>query len=105
MSCREMKINVNPDGLNFTDGYSALCTAVILRAIEDWRGLIEWKAWKDTYGYEYGRNVQFEELRNFFRSEWCAAIIPPEAHITPEEILRKLEQELQEAIEKDRAGR
>lgn len=76
-----------------------LAVEIVLFAIKDWRELIRQKAWKFRYVQKSDRN--FNELRKFFKSEWCAFLMQ-DYELTPETTLATLENELREAMEKDR---
>lgn len=78
-----------------------LAHEIILKAVDDWRRLIIVRAWEDKYCL---KNNNFTELRQFFRSEWCALLMTGDS-LTPADILRQLEKELAEAKEKDFARR
>lgn len=78
-----------------------LAHEIILKAVDDWRRLIIVRAWEDKYCL---KNNNFIELRQFFRSEWCALLMTGDS-LTPADILRQLEKELAEAKEKDFARR
>jgi hypothetical protein len=78
-----------------------LAHEIILKAVDDWRRLVIVRAWEDKYCL---KNNNFIELRQFFRSEWCALLMTGDS-LTPADILRQLEKELAEAKEKDFARR
>lgn len=78
-----------------------LAHEIILKAVDDWRRLIIVRAWEDKYCL---KSNNFIELRQFFRSEWCALLMTGDS-LTPADILRQLEKELAEAKEKDFARR
>jgi hypothetical protein len=73
-----------------------LVSEIIIRAITDWRELIKKQAWENKYLYRC--TSTFDELRGFFRSEWCAFLMQ-DFDIEPERILELLEKELQEALQ------
>lgn len=84
---------------------------IVNRAVLDWRLLIRAKAWKIAYlipmqgGYEKIPNARcnFTELRQFFKSDWCAACLQlNNSSVSAPIILEKMEAELAEAIEKDK---
>lgn len=74
-----------------------LAAEIVAFAIKDWRDLIQRKAWKK----EPKHNKNFAELRAFFQSDWCSLLMNG-MRITPEGILQILENELQEAMQKDK---
>ena len=78
-----------------------LAHEIILKAVDDWRRLVIVRAWDDKYCL---KNNNFIELRQFFRSEWCALLMTGDS-LTPADILRQLEKALAEAKEKDFARR
>ena len=78
-----------------------LAHEIILKAVDDWRRLVIVRAWEDKYCL---KNNNFIELRQFFRSEWCALLMTGDS-LTPADILRQLEKALAEAKEKDFARR
>lgn len=80
------------------EGYKKLAVGIVVKAIEDWRVLIAARAWAD--GYELP-NKNFEELREFFKSEYCELLLCWST-IKGVDILRLLEKELEEAIREDR---
>ena len=83
---------------------------IVNRAVLDWRLLISAKAWKckeliPAQGWNEkipSKNCNFAELRRFFKGKWCDTIlVSTGASITAEKILKILERELEEAMEKD----
>lgn len=89
------------------DAHRLLASAVLERAVEDWRILIQKKAWE----YEPSKNrsdpipnkyCNFDELRAFFKSAWCEALCEMVSeNVCKETILNLLEAELKEAQEKE----
>lgn len=84
-----------------------LALEIVHRAVLDWRLLIQAKAWKyeklpavANDGRVPHKYCNFKELRRFFKSDWCELILEG-AEVTKETILKKLEAELAEAMEKD----
>lgn len=73
-----------------------LKVAIVIKAIEDWRKLIE----LGTDRLNSAPVVTFTELRNFFQSDFCHSLMVTMKY-TPEQILVKLERELA-AAERDR---
>lgn len=87
---------------------SALLAAdIVSRAVEDWRLLIKKKAWNYTPSRKAtdsipNKHCNFKELRIFFKSDWCDALCSLiSENICKETILKILEQELKEAMEKE----
>lgn len=83
---------------------------IVSRAVMDWRLLIKAKAWKCKKLYPAQGGIEkipsyrcnFEELRRFFRGDWCETIlVGAGASTTKEKILDVLERELGEAMLKD----
>lgn len=78
------------DSRRISDPWDELAKAIIHQAVLDWRYLI-------STGKDYERisffPVSFDELRRFFKSEYCQLMIK----IDPESILRQLEKELDES--------
>lgn len=84
---------------------------IVNRAVLDWRLLIRAKAWKSTGDFhKRKKNVwlipnyycNFTELRQFFKSEWCAVCLQMNNSSTNAPlILEKLEAELASAMKKD----
>ena len=77
------------------DPVGLLAAEIIIHAITDWRELVNRKAWLDKFPHL----VNFDELRAFFRGEWCAFLML-NWDIEPAAILAQLEAELQQAMEK-----
>ena len=82
---------------------------IVNRAVLDWRLLIRAKAWKRekflsarspwTMPNKY---CNFEELRQFFKSEWCALCLQMNnSSANAPKILELLEEELAAAMKKD----
>lgn len=80
------------------EGYKKLAVGIVIKAVEDWRVLIAARAWADGYDLP---NKNFEELRDFFKSEYCELLLC-HSDIKPVDILKLLEKELSEAIAEDR---
>ena len=86
-----------------------LALEIVYYAALDWRRLVKAKAWKKDYKknvYHYWQipsvRCNFDELRKFFRSEWCDFLLTAnQVSTTGERILALLESELEEAMEKD----
>ncbi len=76
-----------------SDPWDELAKFIVLQAVEDWRELIRLGVEKTSID---GEKIGFGELRTFFRSEYCMALVD----IDPIHILRGLERELEEAINK-----
>lgn len=81
---------------------------IVTRAVYDWRLLILAKAWKgmsyrrEVDGRLPSRNCNFDELRRFFTGDWCDFILSAsEVGYTGKDILKRLEKELEEAVEAD----
>lgn len=72
--------------------YSRLAAEIVIHAVSDWRELVKKQAW---LGYQR-HNCNFDELRVFFKSEWCAFLMKDFA-VEPERLLEVLEAELKEA--------
>lgn len=79
------------------DPVSLLAAMIVVHAIDDWRQQIKCKAWVDDH---ISRYCSFDELRAFFKGEWCAFLMNGFA-LEPAKILEILEAELQEAMRKD----
>lgn len=73
-----------------------LAAAIIEAAVADWRKLIK----KKKFDVHYGSFTSFDELRRFFKSDWCAFLLQYFS-ITPDRILAKLEEELQDSLQAD----
>lgn len=71
---------------------------IIGQAIDDWRMLIDKGITGKNGGL--GRDINYIEIRRFFKSAWCDMLLDPTG-IEGKEILEMLERELQEAIEKE----
>ena len=83
---------------------------IVHRAVLDWRQLIRAKAWKCKEWYPAqsgvtkipGYRCNFTELRQFFKSDWCAVCLQlNNSSVNPVVLLERLEAELAEAILKD----
>lgn len=86
--------NVEESRRIVSDPYGMLAAEIVAAAIDDWRGLIKAKAWLNEYP---SRVCNFNELRIFFKSEWCEFLMQ-NFNFAPHDVLRRLEDELQEAI-------
>ena len=78
-------------------GANLLAAMIIVQAITDWRELVAKKDWKNE---KQNKDKNLNELRQFFKSEWCEFLMMF-MEITPNQILRQLEKELAEAQKKD----
>ena len=83
---------------------------IVNRAVLDWRLLIRAKAWKKKKLYPTQGGTEklpsyrcnFDELRRFFRGDWCEDIlVGAGVSTTKERILDVLERELGEAMLKE----
>jgi hypothetical protein len=78
------------DSGRISDPWDELAKAIVHQAVLDWRHLI-------SKGKIYGSNgffpVSFNELRKFFKSDYCRLMVGTD----PESILRQLEKELDES--------
>ena len=71
----------------------ALAIMIIKRAVDDWRTQIKkriWLLWPSEPDYD-----GFDELRCFFRSDWCKELAPK--GMPAEKMLAILEEELEQA--------
>ena len=86
-----------------SDPNALMAAEIIVGTINDWRLLIKSKAWLDTeHGSKY---CNFDELRNFFRGDWCGFLMQKWESIDQTRLLQLLEEELQEAIKQHNAKR
>lgn len=76
-----------------SDPNKRLAAEIVIGAANDWRKLIKRKAWLNKTQDKY---CNFEELRIFFKSDWCALLLNG-FHIDPARILDVLEEELRQA--------
>lgn len=97
-----VKLTKGRDGLEFSDPYSGLATAVVIRAIQDWRYLIGTKPWLDRCSTIHGDIIGFDELRKFFNSHMLNPA-PHKFSMSGKQMLKALEEELEAA--KKEAGR
>lgn len=74
-----------------------LAYEIVLYAVKDWRQLVKRKAWKKTASPK----CNFNELRKFFKSDWCAFLMQG-VRVPPQKILQMLEEELKEAKRKEK---
>ena len=79
----------NPTGM--------LAAEIVAKAVEDWRMLIQQKAWLPSV--PISQQCNFDEIRNFLRSQWCELLLLP-CEMDQQKILEILEAELQEAQQK-----
>lgn len=79
-----------------SDPNGLLAMSIIMQAIADWRFLVKKRAWEIDYNSRY---CSFDEMRNFFRGDWCAMLLI-KTEWSGERILELLEAELQEAMQK-----
>ena len=90
-------LNAQPESGHFeSEPHLRLAAEIVAGAIEDWRKLVKAKAWLDTPQ----RYCNFDELRRFFKGEWCAFLLQ-HFETEPERILELLEAELENAMRKD----
>jgi hypothetical protein len=68
-----------------------VASAVLLQAIEDWQILCK--------GKEETSDINFNELRSFFRSEWAENLCG-HLGISPKKLLAKLEEQRKESEQK-----
>ena len=73
-----------------------LAAHIVIHAIGDWRELVKHKAWRQ----EPRVGCNFDELRAFFKGEWCDFLLQDLA-VEPARILETLEAELVAAQEKE----
>lgn len=87
-----------------------LALEIVHYAVLDWRRLVKAKAWKIDYlrpAHQYWQipNVRcnFDELRLFFKSDWCDLLLTVN-HVatTGQRILQQLEKELEAAKESEK---
>ena len=86
-----------------------LALEIVWYAVIDWRRLVKAQAWKNDYKkhtYHYWQipsiRCNFDEIREFFRSDWCDLLLSVNrVSTTGERILALLESELEEAIKQD----
>ena len=83
--------------MDYRDPYRRLAASIVLQAVDDWWQLVEAHVWLDNY---FLPQKNFEELRAFFKSEWCEFLLI-HTDVKPGDILQQLEKELQEAKEKE----
>lgn len=93
-----MKKRKNGDYFNGeyeNDPVGLMAAEIVVHAITDWRALIAKKAWSEK---EQKARCNFQELRSFFKSDWCAFLMM-KWDIEPRRILEMLEEELQQAMQ------
>ena len=85
------------EACNVDEFYRRVAAEIIIQSVEDWRWLVKHKKWDVATMTPCG---SFDEIRQFFKGEWCAFIMQffP---VDPERILEMLEDELQEARAKE----
>lgn len=89
------------DDTVINDPWARFAAEIVIHAVDDWRALIKSSAWLEAgerRSYGYG-NISFDELRGFFNSQWCEFLMQ-DMDIEPTAILKILEAELQEAMQK-----
>lgn len=86
------------------DPYHRLAAEIIIAAIEDWRQLIDNRAWETDKYCNTRAYMTFEALRRFFKSDWCD-FLAQFFNIEPARIMEQLEKELQEAKAKEQTGK
>lgn len=78
------------DSRRISDPWDELAKAIVHQAVVDWRHLIsKGKVYRPIGFFP----VNFNELRRFFKSDYCQLMIDTD----PESILRQLEKELDES--------
>lgn len=77
-----------------SDPFGLLAVTIVTQAIFDWRTLIKARAWEEERTSRY---CNFDELRNFFKSDWCDLLLI-KTQWESERILAILEAELQAAM-------
>lgn len=87
---------------------SLLASAILERAVEDWRELIRKRAWLDRDAPYLASDpipnsyCNFDELRAFFKGDWCEALCELVSdNVCSNTILKILEKELAEAKAKE----
>lgn len=83
------------------DPWARFAAEIVIHAVDDWRTLIKCGAWLEDgtrRSYGYG-TISFDELRGFFNSPWCEFLMQ-DFGISPAAVLKVLEAELQEAMQK-----
>lgn len=89
------KLTSDYNGKPQVDGfYPRMASEIVVGAICDWRMLVNKKAWRE----DYHGIVNFNELRLFFKGEWCAFLMQ-DFEIEPAKILEMLEAELSNAMQ------
>ena len=81
------------DSGRIADPWDELAKAIIKQAVDDWRTLI--RAEKRVLP-AHGRKISLWEIRQFFKSNYCKALLD----IDPLIILEQLEKELKESRKK-----
>ena len=72
-----------------SDPIGLLAAQIVIYAVDDWRALIKQKAWLDAVNSR--KHCNFTELRQFFRSDWCAFLMQNCENIEPTKLLQLLE--------------
>lgn len=75
------------------DPIGLLAAEIVIHAVADWRELVKAGKWDDPAPQV---RCNFDELRVFFKSEWCDFIMH-KFDMSPETLLAMLEEELAEA--------
>ena len=100
MSVREGTCLFNVCGEKIEDlqPFERLKLAIIHRAVLDWDILIYSKAWSGDGSYRHGNaKYSFEEIRSFFKGEWCAMLLERTDSYKPLTLLAILERKLEAA--------
>lgn len=87
------------EGDFYSNGIEALACEIVVQAIEDWKMLIRRKAWENGDWIDdasKGLVMGFQELRVFFRSDWCELLLTG-TEMTGDGILASLEDMLEAA--------
>ena len=82
------------------DPVGLLIAAIVIRAVDDWRELIRQRSWLA----KAPRQVNFDELRNFFKSDWCDFLML-KFNVEPARVLDLLETELRDAMQREERKR
>lgn len=72
------------------DPVGLLAAEIVIHAVADWRELVKARAWVDELPKAH---CNFNELRAFFKSEWCDFIMH-KFEMSPTALLAMLEAEL-----------
>lgn len=87
---------INGERKLYDDPIHFLSAYIVIGAVEDWRELIYKRVWEDP-NYTPQKDCNFEEMRLFFKSEWCDYLMQ-DFDLNPLDVLKLLEQELAEAM-------